>query len=140
MSKRTNKSNHHNKQMHIQVNNTWNKALFKLQFRGAEHHILLPTQHSGSHSDEFTRGDCAFVTELVAALCFTIWGNKGRWRDRGSRKVRWRDGGSHPWHHFQVAALGSSGLSLMALYQNPEFWEDWGYLIFCQKKKKKRKG
>jgi len=29
MSKRTNKSKHHNKQMHIQVNNTWNKALFK---------------------------------------------------------------------------------------------------------------
>jgi len=31
MSKRTNKRNHHNKQMHIKVNNTWNKALFKLQ-------------------------------------------------------------------------------------------------------------
>jgi len=27
---------------------------------------------------------------------FTIWGNKGRWRDGGTHKGRWRDGGSHP--------------------------------------------
>jgi len=28
-----------------------------------------------------------------------------------------------------------SGLSLMALYQNPEFSEDWGNFFFAQKKK-----
>jgi len=50
MSKRTNKSNH-NKQLHIQVNNKWNKAFFKLSiFTGTEPHILLPSQHSSSHS------------------------------------------------------------------------------------------
>jgi len=32
------------------------------------------------------------------------------------------------------------GQNLMALYQNPEFWEDWRNLIFCPKTEKNKRG